>query len=80
MTSPTQCPKFISCSLPRCPLDPEANLRVQLSEDGKCPNWYFLGIRVHKKGREGRRLRSVGVILRTIGQKSVECPTNDFNK
>ena len=38
-----KCPRFIECSIPKCPLDFWADERVELSEDEVCPNWRFVG-------------------------------------
>jgi hypothetical protein len=32
-----KCPKFDRCNIPICPLDKDKDLRVELSEDIKCP-------------------------------------------
>ena len=33
----TNCPKFISCNCPKCPLDPDRKDRVELKKDERCP-------------------------------------------
>ena len=39
-----ECPRFISCDIPRCPLDIDSEKRVELKEDPKCKMWrYSLG-------------------------------------
>ena len=55
-----ECPRFQRCDIPRCPLDVESDLRTELAEDEKCPNWRF------SKGRKPRGVK-VEIITRLKG-------------
>lgn len=66
-----------SCDIPKCPLDIESELRVELPEDKQCPNWRFLGKRLRRNRVEGRKCRSVKDIVLSIGKlrkQSEKCP------
>ena len=65
--SERSCPRFISCSIPRCPLDIESDLRVELKEDPKCKMWrYSLGKK--PRGSEGHLIPRLRDKIVAIGE------------
>jgi hypothetical protein len=52
-----QCPRFETCSIPKCPLDFFMSERVELPEDERCP---LRGIRTKRtKGIKSTTLKSL---------------------
>ncbi len=63
-----QCPRFEGCDIPRCPLDIDSDLRVELKEDQKCKMWKYYTSRKPTKS-EGHlipRLRDKIVAIREL--------------
>ena len=54
------CPKFNDCNYPKCPLDFWAELRVELPEEKRCPNWKYVMRKTSKmeKGRVNHSLKN----------------------
>jgi hypothetical protein len=61
------CPKYISCSITRCPLDIESDLRVELKGEPKCKMWkYYTGNK--PRGSEGHLIPRLKDKIVAIGE------------
>ena len=62
------CPRFSVCSINKCPLDYEVELRTELPEEEKCP----FTIKKRKKGHKGIRIQAPDSVLKVIPELSVK--------
>ena len=69
-----KCPRFIDCSIPKCPLDEHMNQRPEFDEDKICPLR-----RITEKKRKNGRLK--GIVL-SAKMKSLRklVPSKNFKK
>ena len=62
------CPRFESCSIPICPVDPEANLMDKLPEEDVCP----FTVKKRSKGQKGIKLLATANLLAVIPESNVK--------
>ncbi len=62
------CPRFGSCSVNICVLDPEVNLRNKLPEENACP----LTIKKRAREQKGMRLAAPDNVLEVIPESNKE--------
>ena len=62
------CPRFPACSINKCPLDDEVNLRNELNEEKGCP----FTIKKRAKGQKGIRTRMPDHILKFIAESNAK--------
>ena len=62
------CPRFPTCSVNKCPLDYEAELRAELPDEERCP----FTIKKRKKGQKGIRIQAPDSVLKVIQESNVK--------
>jgi hypothetical protein len=62
------CPRFSTCSINKCPLDDEVNLRIELDEEKSCP----FTIKKREKGQKGIRTQAPDIILKVIPESNIK--------
>ena len=62
------CPRFLKCSINKCPLDDEVKLRTELPEEGGCP----FTIRKKKKSQKGIKTQAPDSILEVIPESNLK--------
>lgn len=64
----TKCPRFNYCSINICPLDLEANLRNELSEEEPCP----FSIKKRDRKQKGIKTQAPNSILEVIPESNLK--------
>jgi len=69
-----RCPRFIGCSIPKCPLDAEMNQRSELKGDEVCILRKFEG-KLRTKRMKGNMTPKMRSLANFIGKKNYKLAT-----